>query len=122
MEAKVPRLVSVACTTPDWNALYISFEGGVTMLAPAACHIAAKVGPAARNLTPLRSAGFSMQPVLDAMPPANHASDKTMTPLSAMILRMSVMNWDWLIRLARAGLRIRPGISVALKAGTLPLA
>ena len=48
---------------------------------------AAKVGPAARNLMPFRSAGFSMQPSFDAMPPANHVIDSTMTPLSAMILR-----------------------------------
>jgi hypothetical protein len=63
-----------------------------------------------------------MQPPLAATPPANQASDKTMTPRLAISARMSVMNFDALTRLARSWLRIRPGISVALNTGALPLA
>ena len=92
------------------------------MLAPAASHMPAKVGPAARNLRPFRSSGFTMQPPLAAMPPANQASDSTITPRFSISARMSFMNCELLMRLARSWLRIRPGISVALNTGTLPLA
>ena len=92
------------------------------MLAPAASHIAAKVGPAARNFMPFKSSGLRMQLPLAAMPPANQASESTMTPLLSISLRMSVMNCEALMRLARSWLRIKPGIRVALNAGTLPLA
>src|SRR6185437_4610390 len=98
------------------------FEGGLTMLAPAVSHIPANVGPAARNLRPFRSFGRTTQPSFAATPPANHASDKTMTPRFSISARTSFMNWELLIRLARSWLRIRPGINVALNTGALPLA
>ena len=63
-----------------------------------------------------------MQLPLDAMPPANQASESTITPCFSISARTSFMNCDWLIRLARSWLRMRPGMSVALNAGTLPLA
>ena len=84
--------------------------------------MSAKVIPAERNLRPFMSAGLVMQPFLEAMPPANHASDSTITPCFSISARMSFMNCEALMRLARSWLRIRPGISVAPKAGTLPLA
>src|SRR6266849_5073634 len=43
-ETKLPELVSVASATPVCNALYTSLLGIETIDAPAACHIAAKVG------------------------------------------------------------------------------
>ena len=45
-----------------------------------------------------------------------------MTPRFSISARMSFMNWELLMRLARSWLRIRPGIRVALKTGALPLA
>ena len=63
-----------------------------------------------------------MQPSLAAMPPANQASDSTITPCFSISARIIFMNSELLMRLARSWLRIRPGISVALKVGTLPLA
>ena len=56
------------------------------------------------------------------MPPANQASDSTITPRFSISARMSFMNCESLMRLARSWLRIRPGISVALNTGALPLA
>ena len=50
------------------------------MLAPAGSHIAAKVGPAARNLMPFKSSGSRIQWPFAVMPPANQAFDSTMTP------------------------------------------
>src|SRR3569623_1759040 len=122
MEPKLPRLVSGALMTPGWNALYISFEGGLTMLAPADCHMAAKVGPAARTFMPFNSAGFVMQLSFEARPPANQASERTITPCFAISARISFMNCEALMRFARSWLRIKPGIRVALNTGTLPLA
>ena len=63
-----------------------------------------------------------MQLSLPAMPPANQASDKTITPRFSISARMSFMNCELLTRFARSWLRISPGMSVALNAGTLPLA
>ena len=92
------------------------------MDAPADCHIAAKVGPAERTLTPLMSAGVRTHDFFEAMPPASHASDKTMTPAFSIFDRISFMNLESLRRAARSWLRTRPGISVAPKARSLPLA
>src|SRR5207245_6666454 len=79
-ETKLPELVSVASATPVCSALYTSFDGIDTIEAPAACHIAAKVGPAERTLSPLMSSGLRMQPRLEAIAPASHASASTTTP------------------------------------------
>ena len=84
--------------------------------------MSAKVMPAERNLRPFMSDGLVMQPFLEAMPPANQASDSTITPCFSMSARICFMKAELLMRLARSWLRIRPGISVAPKAGTLPLA
>ena len=71
---------------------------------------------------PFMSSGLHDAALFDAMPPANQASDSTMTPRFSISARMSFMNGELLMRLARSWLRIRPGISVAPKTGTLPLA
>ncbi len=92
------------------------------MDAPAACHICANVGPAERNLSPFTSAGVRMQPRLEAMAPASQASESTITPAFSMRARMSFMKGESLMRAARSWLRTRPGIRVAPKARTLPLA
>jgi len=93
-----------------------------TIDAPAACHIDANVGPAERILTPLMSAGARMQPFFDATAPASHASESTITPAFSIFVRMSFMNFESLTRRARSWLRTRPGIRVAPKARSLPLA
>src|SRR6266850_1273661 len=79
-ETKLPELVSVASATPVCSALYTSFDGIDTIEAPAACHIAANVGPAERTFRPLMSSGLRMQPRLEAIAPASHASASTTTP------------------------------------------
>src|SRR5712692_7335444 len=121
-ETKLPELVSVASATPVCSALYTSFDGIDTIEAPAACHIAAKVGPAERTLSPLMSSGLRMQPFLEAIAPASHASERTTTPALSICALMSFMKGELLRRCARSWLRTRPGISVAPKARTLPLA
>ena len=97
-------------------------DGIETIEAPAACHIAAKVGPAERIFRPLMSAGVRMQPFLDATAPASQASDSTMTPAFSILALMSFMNCESFSRAARSWLRTSPGISVAPNARTLPLA
>src|SRR5438552_18840506 len=93
-----------------------------TMDSPAACHIAANVGPAERILTPLMSAGVRTQDFFEATAPASQASDRTMTPAFSILERISFMNLESLSRAARSWLRTRPGINVAPKARSLPLA
>src|SRR3954470_13007331 len=121
-ETKLPELVSVASATPVCNALYTSFDGIDTIEAPAACHIAANVGPAERTFWPLMSSGLRMQLLLDAMAPASQASDRTTTPALSICALMSFMNAELFMRWARSWLRTSAGISVAPKARTLPLA
>ena len=96
--------------------------GTETIDAPAACHIAAKVGPAERIFRPLMSSGVRMQAFLEATAPASQASDRTITPAFSILALISFMNWESLSRAARSWLRTRPGISVAPNARTLPLA
>src|SRR5438045_1856186 len=97
-EMKLPELVSVASATPVCRALYTSLLGIETIDAPAACHIAANVGPAERILTPLMSAGVRMQDFFDATAPASQASDNTMTPAFSIFERMSFMNFESFMR------------------------
>ena len=118
----LPVLVSVPSATPVCSALYTSLLGTETMEAPAACHIDANVGPAERNLRPFTSSGLRMQLFLEAIAPASQASESTMTPDFSILARMSFMNCESLMRAARSWLRTRPGISVAPKSRTLPLA
>jgi len=61
-----------------------------------------------------------MQPRLDAMAPASHASDSTMTPFFSISALMSFMNGESLSRAALSWLRTSPGIKVALNSRTLP--
>src|SRR5260370_37334906 len=121
-ETKLPELVSVASATPGFSALYTSFDGIDTIEAPAACHIAAKVGPAERTLSPLMSSGLRMQPRLEAIAPASHASASTTTPALSICALISFLNAEVLTRCARSSLRTNPGIRVAPKARCLPLA
>src|SRR5712692_8143413 len=104
-ETKLPELVSVASATPVCSALYTSFDGIETIEAPAACHIAAKVGPAERTFRPLMSLGVRMQAFFEAMAPASQASASTTTPAWSILALMSFMNFELLIRAARSWLR-----------------
>jgi len=72
------------------------------MDAPAACHIAANVGPAERILSPFMSAGVRTQLFFDATAPASHESDSTMTPAFSICALMSFMNGESLSRAARS--------------------
>ncbi len=92
------------------------------MEAPADCHIEANVGPAERNFRPFTSAGVRMQPFFEAIAPASHASERTITPAFSILERISFMNAESPRRAARSWLRTRPGIKVTPKARTLPLA
>src|SRR5258708_34265309 len=121
-DTKLPELVSVPSATPVCSALYTSLLGIETIEAPAACHIDAKVGPAERNFRPFTSAGVRMQPLLEAMAPASQASERTMTPAFSIFALMSFINLGAFMRAARSWLRTRPGMRVAPKARTLPLA
>src|SRR5438045_8209615 len=113
-ETKLPELVSVASATPVCSALYTSFDGIETMEAPAACHIAAKVGPAERTLSPLMSSGLRMQPRLEAIAPASQPPASTTTPALSICALMSFMNAELFTRWARSWLRTKPGISVEI--------
>ena len=93
-----------------------------TIDAPAACHIAAKVGPAERIFRPLISSGLRMHFSFDATAPASHASASTRTPFFSICALISFMKGEAFRRAARSWLRTKPGISVAPKARTLPLA
>src|ERR1043166_1065053 len=88
-ETKLPELVSVASATPVCSALYTSLLGTDTIVAPADCHMAAKVGPAERNLRPFTSSGLRMQLFFDAMAPASQASASTITPALSICALMS---------------------------------
>ena len=121
-ETKLPELVSVASATPVCSALYTSFDGIETMEAPAACHMAAKVGPAERTFCPLMSSGLRMQVRFEAMAPTSQASASTTTPALSICALMSFMNGELLRRCARSWLRTSAGMSVAPKARCLPLA
>ena len=68
------------------------------------------------------SAGVRMQAFFEAIAPASQASASTTTPAWSIFALMSFMNWESFMRDARSWLRTRPGISVAPKARTLPLA
>src|SRR5260370_20195201 len=114
-ETKLPELVSVASATPVCNALYTSLLGIETIDAPAACHIAAKVGPAERTLSPLMSSGLRMQPFLEAMAPASHASARTTTPALSICALIAFMQGELLRRCARSWLRTRPGTTMPPK-------
>src|SRR3954453_13033759 len=93
-DTKLPELVSVASATPVCSALYTSLLGTETMEAPADCHIEANVGPAERTLRPLMSSGLRMQPFLEAMALASHASAIRPTPALSICALMSCMNGD----------------------------
>src|SRR5919197_4549291 len=114
-ETKLPVLVSVASATPVCSALYTSLLGIDTIDAPACCHMAAKVGPAERILSPLMSSGLRMQARLEATAPASQASDNTTTPALSIFALISCMNGELLSRVARSWLRTSAGIKVALK-------
>src|SRR5438132_1102880 len=101
-ETKLPELVSVASATPVCSALYTSFDGIETIDAPAACHMAANVGPAERTLRPLMSSGLRMQAFLEAIAPASQASASTTTPALSICALMSFMNGELLTRCARS--------------------
>src|SRR5215470_14508737 len=101
-EMKLPELVSVASATPVCKALYTSLLGIDTIEAPAACHIAAKVGPAERSFCPLTSAGERMQDFLDATAPASQASESTITPAFSILALISFMNFESPSRDARS--------------------
>ena len=92
------------------------------MEAPACCHMAAKVGPAERIFSPLMSSGFTMQPSFEATAPASQASESTITPASSIFALIACMKGELFSLSARSWLRTSPGISVAPKARTLPLA
>src|SRR6267143_6313760 len=100
-ETKLPELVSVAAATPVCRLFYTAFDGTETIEAPAACHIAAKVGPAERILSPLMSAGVRMQAFFEATAPASQASASPITPACSTFALMSFMNWESLTRVAR---------------------
>src|SRR5262249_18397216 len=93
-DPKLPVEVSVASATPVCNALYTSFDGTETIEAPAACHIAAKVGPAERILRPLMSDGMRMHSFLEATAPASQASASTITPDFSICALMSFINCE----------------------------
>ena len=94
----------------------------LTIEAPACCHMAAKVGPAERTFWPLMSSGLRMQPFFEATAPASQASASTTPPALSILALISFMKSEPLSLAARSWLRTRPGISVALKAPTFPLA
>ena len=68
------------------------------------------------------SSGVRMQAFFEAMAPASQASASTITPALSICALMSFMKGEPFTRAARSWLRTRPGISVAPKARTLPLA
>ena len=84
--------------------------------------MAANVGPAERIFRPFMSAGVRMQAFLEATAPASQASASTTTPAFSIFALMSFMNFESFMRAARSWLRTSPGIKVAPKARTLPLA
>src|SRR6187200_1854145 len=93
-DTKLPVEVSVASATPVCNALYTSLLGTETIEAPAACHIAAKVGPADRIFWPLMSSGLRTHPFLDATAPASQASASTTTPALSILALIPFMNGE----------------------------
>src|SRR5258706_6249756 len=118
-ETKLPELVSVASATPVCRALYTSLDGTETIEAPAACHMAAKVGPAERTFRPLISSGLRMQPLFDAIPPASQASTSTTPPALSLCALLSFLKGDLFLRCARSWLRTSPGISAAMTSAIL---
>ena len=101
---------------------FASKQGCILQPEDAQGQVMRAAGPAERITLPEASAGSSTQPPLLAKPPASQASDSTMMPASSMICLMSSMNGESLRRLACSWFLTRPGISVALNCGCLPLA
>ena len=68
------------------------------------------------------SSGLRTQSFFEATAPASQASARTTTPALSIFALISFMNGELFSRWARSWLRTSPGISVALKARTFPLA